>query len=341
MEFFRNSHILIWFAVAACAVAVTLVFLRKKRETVLAAIGESPLLARLLPSETASRRALKTVLFLTALGLMFIAWAGPQWGVEFVTGEAQMAHAVIAVDTSYSMLARDLKPDRLENAKQMLSMLIGDMTGFRIGIVAFSGDAYIQCPITTDADALKYFVSVMKAGQLPKPGTDIASAITLSAKMLARYGGHKALILLTDGEDHGKDLDAAAQAAADADISIFPVGIGSPEGDLIPDGAQQYRKDKEGKTIVSKLGEKTLMELAARTGGTYVRYSTPEAVATALLKNFGGMDRGKLQSRARLNYKNRYQWPLFLAVLLLLLEMLIPERKITFAELAQSVKKRK
>ena len=329
MELFRHPLVLLW-AVLGMGLALLAFYIGHLRhQKLMRALGDASLIEDLLPPETKGRRRLKNFLLLSALALAFLAWAGPQWGVELMSSEMMTNHIVIAVDTSYSMLARDIKPSRLENAKRMLQTLIDQLGGYRIGIAAFSGKAYIQCPITTDPDALKYFVAQMEAGMLPEQGTNLSDAVNLSSAMLGRYPGRKALILLTDGEDHSKELDKAVKNAEAAGVSIFAVGIGSPDGDLIPvetlNGPVEYRKSREGKTVVSKLGEQTLINLAAQTGGAYVRYTDPDSVTAALYKSVQDLGSSKWKARSRSIYKNRYQFPLFLALLLLLIEFLIPE----------------
>ena len=145
------------------------------------------------------------VLFFLTLFFLFAALAGPQWGTEIVEVQGSFAQTVLAVDVSSSMLARDLKPDRLDNAKNMLRMLVSNLKDERIGIIAFTSQAYIQCPITTDEDAMTYFIDALKPDMLPVPGTSLAAPVALAARMLAKYPGQKALILLTDGEDHSPD----------------------------------------------------------------------------------------------------------------------------------------
>ncbi|NLO90537.1 MAG: VWA domain-containing protein [Elusimicrobia bacterium] len=329
MDLFRNPIVLLWTALALGVALLAWYAGHRRRQLLMAALGDPELIAELCPPGINRRRKLKNFLLLGALALSFLAWAGPQWGVELVSSEMMTNHIIIAVDTSYSMLARDIKPSRLENAKRMLRALVDQLGGYRVGIIAFSGQAYVQCPITTDPDALKYFISSLEAGMLPEQGTNISDAVGLASGMLAKYPGHKGLILLTDGEDHSKNMEQALKTAEETGISILAVGIGSPEGDLIPvqnaSGAVEYRKNKDGKTVVSKLGEKELMDMAYKTKGVYVRYTDPDSVTASLYRAVQDLGSSKWKSRAATAYKNRYQWPLLLALLLLLIEFLIPE----------------
>lgn len=329
MQLFREPLVFMWMLLAAAVMAGAMLYAAKYRESVIRRLKMTVLYDRLVTAGIAPRRKLKTILFLTALGLLFLAWAGPQWGVELKDSETEIAHIVIAVDTSTSMLAQDLKPSRLENAKLMLKSLISESKGFRMGIVAFAGKAFIQCPITTDDLALKYFVDTLSTDLIPMRGTDIGSALRLAADMLGPYPGKKALILITDGENHEEDIEAAIKADKENNIVVFAIGIGNPEGDIIPvnaSGAPDYKKDSAGRTVVTKLDETTLIKIASQTGGVYIRYTEPEAVSSKLAGQLKDMARSKWKAKARVQYKNRYQVPLLLAILLLLIEMLIPEK---------------
>lgn len=279
----------------------------------------------------------KNALFLTSLFFLFAALARPQWGSEIIEAQGSFAQTVIAVDLSDSMRARDLEPDRLNNAKNMLTLLISNLRNERIGIIAFTSQAYVQSPITTDEAALKHFVSSLRPGMLPVPGTSIAEPVKLAARMLAKYPGQKALILLTDGEDHSpEELKQAKQIAATNGIRVIAVGIGTKDGALIPDKVDnsgkvlEYKKDKEGKTVISKLDEKSLAELAEATGGLYIQYTTPSQVALKIENNIKDLDRSASRVAARAGYKNRYRLPLSLAFICLAVWMLFPQRKLNF-----------
>ncbi len=273
-------------------------------------------------------------LLLAAVVFLFVALAGPQWGREVVETEGLFSQAVIAVDVSSSMRAQDLKPNRLENAKQMLQMIISHLKQERLGIIAFTSQAFIQCPITTDTDALNYFVSVLQPDMLPVKGTSLFAPVALSAQMLQKYAGYKALILLTDGEDHSPDeLSKARQLAQENGIRIIAVGIGTQDGALIPTRldnqghALDYKKDKNGKTVTTKLDEKTLVELAKDTGGAYIAYTTPAQVAYQIETALKGLDKSVSKSAAHAIYKNRYAFPLVLAILCLSGFLLWPRGK--------------
>ncbi len=274
---------------------------------------------------------LKTVLFIAAVCFAFAALARPQWGLEIVKAEGDFAQTVIAVDVSASMRARDVHPDRLDSAKNMLRMLISHLQNERIGLIAFTSQAFIQCPITTDEDALKYFISALQPDMLPVAGTSLAAPVKLAAHMLAKYPGKKALIILTDGEDHSpEELKEAQSVAQQEGIRIIAIGIGTPEGELIPQRTDvsgrvlEYKKDREGKTVVSKLDQQSLAALAQATQGVYIQYTTPAQVATKVEESVRDLDRSRSVSSSRTRYKNRYQIPLALAVICLLTALALP-----------------
>lgn len=275
----------------------------------------------------------KNALLLASVVFVFIALAGPQWGIEITEAQGNFAQTVIAVDVSASMRAQDVKPTRLANAKRMLQMLVTHLKEDRLGIIAFTSKAFIQCPITTDTQALNYFISSLQPNMLPVAGTSLAAPVELAAHMLKTYPGQKALILLTDGEDHTpQELTQAQTLAQQNGIRIIAVGIGSTEGALIPNqidasgNVVEYKKDKSGKTVVSKLDETSLAQLAQATGGVYIAYTTPAQVAARIEQAVAGLDKSTSSTGRHTTYKNRYALPLWLALLCLVGYLLWPQR---------------
>ena len=275
-----------------------------------------------------------TLLLVAAVIFLFAALAGPQWGTEIIQTQGNFAQTVIAVDVSASMQAQDLKPDRLDNAKTMLRMLISHLQEERIGLIAFTSQAFVQCPITTDDEALRYFITSLKPDMLPVPGTSLAAPVKLAAHMLSKYPGQKALILLTDGEDHSpQELAQAKEAALKNGIRIIAIGIGTQEGTLIPvktdanGTALEYKKDRQGNTVVSKLDDKSLLELAQATAGAYIPYTSPAQVAGAIENSLRGLDKTTSATAKHAAYKTRYQIPLVLAFICLAGYVLWPQRR--------------
>ena len=329
---FRHPVYLAWMALSLLAAGLAQWRGSSRREKTAARLGNSATLARLVPEETAARRSWKFRLKLGALGLLFIALSGPQWGVELVTTTASSHQVLIALDTSLSMMAEDVKPTRLEKAKQELSALLEGLKGNRVGLMAFSGETAMVCPLTTDLEAAKTILSGLEPGAVPVPGTAIGKAIRAAVATLQRFPGRKSLVILTDGEDHRSDPLQAAEEAAAAGVRIFAIGIGTPEGEPIPlkDSAggrlEGYKKDRRGSTVVSRLGEAALTELASRTGGAYFRASPGEGEASEIADRILKTEQSQSVTRTSNQYRNRFLLPLGLAFLLLLAEFLIPER---------------
>lgn len=330
MELFANPWFLVYFLPAAL-LAWLVAWLGKKLKNRLISALFGPMAYAKLTADLRPVTWKRGACFGLFLFFLFAALAGPQWGTEIIEVQGSFAQTVIAVDVSTSMRARDLKPDRLDNAKTMLKMLVNNLKDERIGILAFTSQAYVQCPITTDEDALTYFINSLQPDMLPVPGTSLAAPVHLAARMLAKYPGQKALILLTDGEDHSpNELKAAQETALKNGIRVIAIGIGTKDGTLIPAKLDttgkviEYKKDKTGKTVVSKLDEKTLLALAQATGGAYIAYTTPAQVAAKVEASVKGLDKTSARAAARAVYKNRYALPLVLAILCLAAFLLWP-----------------
>lgn len=323
MSLFAHPFVLLYALPALLGLALVLWlgarWTRRYTRALFAPQAYAQLTARLQPVS----RWKNTLLLLSVL-FLFVALAGPQWGVEITQAQGQFAQTVIAVDVSTSMRAQDTQPNRLENAKRMLQMLVSQLKEDRIGVLAFTSKAFIQCPITTDTEALNYFIAALQPDMLPVAGTSLAAPVELAARMLAPYPGQKALILLTDGEDHSpQELEKAQTLARQNGIRVIAVGIGSTKGALIParmdrqGNVVEYKKDKSGKTVVSKLDETSLAQLAQATGGVYIAYTTPAQVAAQIQTAVAGLDKSTASTGQQVRYKNRYAWPLVLALLCL------------------------
>ncbi len=290
-----------------------------RRQRVGAALGHAGALGRSTVGERRSFAAIR----LAALAFLVIALAGPQFGVELVETRSDARQAVIAVDVSLSMLTPDVKPNRLDRARSSLSLLIDQLRGERIGVVAFAGDAQTVCPLTQDADAAKQLLGALEVGAVPTPGTAIGTALRTSVAMLGRYPGGKSVVLLTDGEDHKSDPLGAAREAAAAGVRVYTVGIGTPDGEPIPDASGAYHKDARGGTVVSRLDEGALAQIARETGGAYYRTTPGSDEIGDIAKRIREQDAAKGVSGTANLWRNRYAWPASAAFLLLLLELLL------------------
>lgn len=303
-----------------------------RRRRLLAVFGEPHLTARLSSASAAGQLA-SALLRIAALALIIMAAARPQFGMKLVETSQRGADIVIAVDVSASMTAEDLKPNRLARAKDTLSALIHQLGGSRVGIVAFAGTAFWQCPLTFDLAGANLFLQIMDANLIPLPGTAIGAAIRTGVKGLEKTAPKtKAIVLLTDGEDHKSDPAGAAAEAARNGVKIFTVGFGNPAGEPIPlhDGQGNfagYKKDKNGKTVMSKMDEALLAKIAAETGGEYFRATDGAFDTSRLAGNLQNLEKAKGSSRTNRQYEDRYQWFLGLALLLLLADFFVPAGK--------------
>ena len=331
MELFANVKIFFYLIITALVIAFLWYIGCKRRQSVLKLLFSKANLALLTPPEIKFRRRLKDVLFLSGIFFLFIALAGLQWGKERRESMATYSQAIIALDVSLSMQAEDFKPNRLENAKIMLKMLFDDVAQERIGLIAFTSQAYMLCPITTDLNALKTLSEQLKTNMLPVVGTAISPTIRLAAQMLSPYNGIKALVLVTDGEDHSpQDIEEALSVARETGIKIITVGIGTEEGELIPiktSKGTEYKKDKSGKTVITKLDEKSLINLASQTGGAYIKYTNAQQVADNISSQLRALDKSLTKTTDSVVYKTRYQIPLALAIILITGALCIPIRK--------------
>lgn len=294
-----------------------------------ARIGDPRLVAELIRNYSARRFAFKFALMLLAFTAGVVALANPRGraGEEKITRNG--IDVMIALDVSKSMLAQDIKPTRLDRARQLLGRLIDRLSNDRIGLVVFAGKAYLQMPLTGDHGAAKMYLSAASPDAVPTQGTVLSEALKMCyAGFNTQEKKYKSIVLISDGEDHDEGAVKLASQLADAGIVINTVGIGSPEGAVITDPAtNEPKKDEQGNTVVTKLNEKELQELAAKTNGIYQLYTNTEEVSSRLEAQLDSMDQRPVTEDALVNYRYYFQWLLLLAVLALVAESLLPERK--------------
>ncbi len=324
----KFAHVELLFLVWALPALLLLIWhAHKRRRSILARFASAQALARIAPGAAPGRRIVKSILMLLALASLVVALAGPQYGYTWQTIERKGVSLVVALDCSKSMLASDIKPDRLERAKREILDLLGMLQGDKVGLVAFAGTAFLQCPLTLDYSAFNIFLDALSPDFLPVGGTDLAGAINTSVKAFAtKDNAEKAVILITDGESTTPGVIDAAKKAAEDNIKIFCIGVGSPEGAPVPDGKGGFTKDASGNTVHTRLDEDTLKKVAAITGGTYVRSVTGDMDLDTIYKQQirSSMKSSTLETNRRKLYTDRYQWFLGLAVFFLLLELLLP-----------------
>ena len=311
--------------------AVFLIWALRNKSRTLARLVHPDLAGKLAASVSRRKGRLKVILILAAVLLSALALARPQYGKKLRMVRRKGIDIVIALDTSDSMLAEDIKPNRLERAKQEVSALIDRLQGDRVALVSFAGDAIVQCPLTTDYGAAKMFLDVIE--RYPVAGTAIAKAIESASGLFEQEERkYKAIILITDGEDHRSDPVSAAKTAAQKGIRIYAIGVGSPGGVPIPirnerGDLREYKKDRAGETVMSKLDEATLQRIALESDGKYLRATTGEMELETILEELSQMERKELKSRQMDLGEERYQFFVLAAILMLTAEAALGDRR--------------
>lgn len=266
---------------------------------------------------------------LLALILIVVMLAQPQFGSKEENVKKKGIEVVVALDVSNSMMAQDIKPNRLEKSKQILSKLIDGMSNDKIGLIVFAGDAYIQLPITTDYVSAKMFLSSINTSMVPRQGTAIGSAIDMAIKSFGpKTSASRAIVVITDGENHEDDAVEAAKLAAKSDIKVYVVGMGSPDGAPIPmGGSMSFLKDKDGNVVVSKLDETMGNEIAKAGDGVYVRADNTNNATKVITSQLDRLKKSEMESKVYSSYDEQFQSFAFFALFLLLLETVIFNRK--------------
>jgi len=323
---------MLWLLALVPAAVGFFVWALRRRQRALERFAEARLLPTLTPDHDARRHRWRAGALVAALGLIVLALAGPRWGFHWEEVRREGVDIVVALDTSRSMLAEDVKPNRLERAKLAVQDLLKQLQGDRIALVPFAGTAFVQCPLTLDYEAFAESLRAVDVGIIPKGGTAIAEAITTSIQALENHQGkYAAIILITDGEDHEGKIDDAAKQAADLGIKIYTVGIGTPGGDLIPitvNGQQVFVKDRKGQVVKSHLDDETLKQVATTTAGAYVHASGPSLGLDTVYGDYiGKMEKRELKSAMEKRFEERFQLPLLAALVLVMIEPLIGERR--------------
>lgn len=320
---FAYPHQLAWI-VALGVLAVFLWTRERQKGSLVNQFLAYPMLARLASGYNPRRAYLILVLQLLGLAFLLVGLAGPQWGSEVIKVEREGLDVLFAVDCSRSMLADDPSPSRMAVAQRELAELMKKLQGNRLGLVGFAGAAFIFCPLTLDSSATQLFLEQLNENAIPTQGTAIGEAIRVGLTVFPKDDkkASKVMILLTDGEDHQSDPLGAARQAAQMGVTIYTVGIGSPEGkeipERLPDGSVGgVIHDQQGKPVVSKLGEKTLKEISQLTGGKYLHIGSDSDSLQPIVASVLAGERKKLESEMRLRYQARFQ--LFLAAGLALL----------------------
>ena len=310
-----------------------IIFYNRWKKKSLSLFGDSKLLKELMHSYSKGRAQIKNVFTVLIFILLIIGIANPQVGTKMEEVKREGVDLMIAIDLSNSMLAEDIKPNRLEKAKLAISRLIDKLEGDRIGLIVFAGEAYVQLPITTDYAAAKLFLSTVNTNIVPTQGTEIAKAIDLSVQSFDMENvQNKAIIIITDGESHDEKAIESAQKAQELGVFVHTLGMGLSKGGPIPiynkyGNRTGYRKDREGNTVVSKLNENLLQEIASTGLGVYVRANNSKAGLSTLFAEINKMEKKEIGTMVFTQYKDRFQLFIGFAILLLLVDLIMLNRK--------------
>lgn len=300
-----------------------------KRKKALLRYGTPELLGTLMPEVSSFRPALKFWITFTALCFMVLLLARPQFGTKMETVTRKGIETIIALDISNSMLAEDVAPNRLEKSKNIISKLVDGFVDDKIGLIVFAGEAFVQLPITNDFISAKMFLESINPDLIVRQGTNIKAAIDMATRSFTpNEGVGKAIIIITDGENHETGAKEAAKAAAEKGMMVYVMGVGSPEGTPIPVGRSgDFRRDKEGNVIVTKLNEQMCQEIAAAGNGVYIRIDNTNNAQRILQKEMDKLAQADMETTIYSEYNEQFMVMAWIAFILLLLEMLLMVKK--------------
>ena len=309
--------------------AVLYAYSNYRRKRNILKYGDPQLLAHLMPGVSKYRRHVKFWLALFALGIMAFLLARPQFGSKLETVKRKGVEVVIALDISNSMLAQDVAPSRLEKAKTLISRLVDEFENDKVGLIVFAGDAFTQLPITSDYVSAKMFLNSIDPSLISIQGTAIGKALNVAMRSFTpQEGVGRAIVVITDGENHEAGALEAAQEAAKKGIRVFMLGIGSPDGAPIPlEGSNNYRKDRDGNVIVTRLNEQMCQEIAQAGNGMYIRVDNSNSAQRALNSEVNKMSKADMESKVYSEYNEQFQVIAWIAFILLFAELLIMEGK--------------
>ena len=321
---------MLWWLITIPVFVIAYIIITKRKQCQLMEFGDPELMAQLMPDASKSRPTVKFTLLMVALVLLIVAAARPQYGQQEKTVKRQGIEVMVALDISNSMLAEDVAPNRLDRAKQMLSKMIDNMTDDKVGLVVFAGEAFTQLPITCDYVSAKMFLNTISPKLIPTQGTAIGAALQTAIRSFGSQESDagRAIILITDGENHEDDATAVAKQAQELGIQVFVIGIGKPEGSPIPvPGTNDYFKDRSGQVVVSRLNEEMCQEIAQAGKGAYVRCDNTNTAMRALQQELDRIATTDLETTVYADYNEQYQSFLLIALLLLVIDCFILMRQ--------------
>lgn len=324
----------LWTLAAVPAAAALFLWAAWRRRESLRRFGNASVVSKLVAVVSARRRRWKAAAVVGGVLLLALALAGPRYGTKLREVKREGVDLVIALDVSASMLAEDVAPNRLSRAKNEIKKLLGDLKGDRVGLVIFAGDAFIQCPLTTDYSALRLFLDVADPSMIPTPGTDFSAALTQAINAFEAPSDQaekptRALLFVSDGENHVADIQELSEKARSERILMFAAGVGETTGSPIPvsnNGRRiGYKKDREGNIVHTRLEEKALQTLAA--DAAYFRIARTSSTLPNMISALDRLEKQELAREEFEEYEERYQWPLALALFLLALERIVSDRR--------------
>lgn len=300
----------------------------RKRKLKLKKFGDLSLLKQLMPDVSSSRKSLKFWLMVAALALLIVMLARPQMGTKISQEKRKGIEVIISLDISNSMRAEDVVPSRLDKSKMLVENMVDNFTNDKVGLVVFAGDAFIQLPITSDYVSAKMFLQNTDPSLIATQGTDLAGAIELSSKSFTQQDKvGRAILIITDGEDHEGGAIEAAEKARKNGIRVFVLGVGSTKGSPVPDGNGGYMKDNSGQEVISALNEEMCKQVAQAGGGAYIHVDNTSLAQRQLNDELTKLQKGDISSVVYSEYDEQFQAVGILVLILLIIEMLILERK--------------
>lgn len=321
----------LWAFVALPVLILFFALMWYARKRLLAQLGEQALVRQLMPEISRYKHPVKFTLLLLALSCLIIAWANPQFGSKREKVKRKSVDVFIALDISRSMLAEDLRPSRLERAKQFAVKLVEELKGERIGLILFAGNAYLQTPLTTDYSAVLMFLRSANPKLAPTQGTAIGEAVDLAEQSFEENNKqHKVMVVISDGENHDEESIQRTTEAHDNGLLLYTVGVGTAEGGFIPieeNGRSEFKRDRSGNPVRTRIDESMLRQVAEAGGGVYFNLSQGDNIADVVRNKIDGMEKREFEQRSFSEYESYFQYFILAALLLLLIEFVLSFRK--------------
>lgn len=332
----QNPELLYLLFIVPLIILAFLIYIKWKKKAI-AQFGDLILLKQLMPLYSPNRIIFKNILIWTSLAALIFALINPQIGSKTKKVKRKGADIIIALDISNSMLAEDIAPSRLENAKRAINNLLNKLDNDRIGLIVFAGKAFVQLPITQDYDAALMFINTVNTNLIKAQGTAIGAAINLASMSFPKDNmKNKAIVVISDGENHEDDALEAAKTATSQGITIHTIGIGSPNGAPVPIYERGvmlgYRKDKEGNTVMSKLNEEMLADIAKQGNGVYVKANYHDFGLYTIYNELEKLEKKETESTIYSDYDDRFYIFLWISLILLIIEFLLSENKSVFVQ---------